>query len=134
MWKFLNLIIKSDLQNTILRKNLGNFELNCQKWSSKYNLWKKSANFLIWSHCIPLQGSTGFLLGFLFEVFPQLHALAVYRVWRVKFHWNALKYMNSIQELVFHIYIHVYVFITGISLFFEKQQHRILGKQGKPCK
>ena len=30
--------------------------------------------------------------------------------------------MNSVQELVFHICIHVYVFITGISLFFEKQQ------------
>ena len=30
--------------------------------------------------------------------------------------------MNSIQELVFHICIHVYVFLTGISLFFEKQQ------------
>ena len=30
--------------------------------------------------------------------------------------------MNSVQELVFYISIHVYVFITGISLFFEKQQ------------
>ena len=30
--------------------------------------------------------------------------------------------MNSVQELVYHICIHVYVFITGISLFFEKQQ------------
>ena len=42
--------------------------------------------------------------------------------------------MNSVQELVFHNYIHVYVFITGISLFFEKQQHGNLLKQGKPCK
>jgi hypothetical protein len=42
--------------------------------------------------------------------------------------------MHSVQELVFYIYIHVYVFITGISLFFEKQQHENLLKQGKPCK
>jgi hypothetical protein len=27
-----------------------------------------------------------------------------------------------------------YVFITGISVFFEKQQHGNLLKQGKPCK
>jgi hypothetical protein len=42
--------------------------------------------------------------------------------------------MNSVQEMAFYIYIHVYVFITGISLFFEKQQHVNLLKQGKPCK
>ena len=29
---------------------------------------------------------------------------------------------------------YVYVLITGISLLFEKQQHEILQKQGKPCK
>ena len=29
---------------------------------------------------------------------------------------------------------YVYVLITGISLLFEKQQHEILRKQGKPCK
>ena len=42
--------------------------------------------------------------------------------------------MNSVQELEFYIYIHVDVLITGISLFFEKQQHGNLLKQGKPCK
>ena len=42
--------------------------------------------------------------------------------------------MNFVQELVLHIYIHVFVFITGISLFFKKQQHGNLLKQGKPCK
>jgi hypothetical protein len=42
--------------------------------------------------------------------------------------------MHSIQGLVFHIYIHVYGFITGISLFFEKQQHGNLIKKGKACK
>jgi hypothetical protein len=42
--------------------------------------------------------------------------------------------MHSLQELAFGIYIEIYVFITGISLFFEKQQHWILLKQGKPCK
>ena len=31
--------------------------------------------------------------------------------------------MHSVQELAFCIYIYIYVFITGISLFFEKQQH-----------
>jgi hypothetical protein len=42
--------------------------------------------------------------------------------------------MHSVQELPFYIYIHVYVFITGTSLFFEKQQHSNLPKQGKSCK
>ena len=42
--------------------------------------------------------------------------------------------MHSVQELAFYINIHVYALITGISLFFEKQQHGILQKQGKPCK
>jgi hypothetical protein len=42
--------------------------------------------------------------------------------------------MHSVQELAFYIYIHVYDFITGFSLFFEKQQHENLLKQGKPCK
>jgi hypothetical protein len=42
--------------------------------------------------------------------------------------------MHSVQELASYIYICVCVFITGISLFFEKQQHGNLLKQGKPCK
>jgi hypothetical protein len=42
--------------------------------------------------------------------------------------------MHSVQELAFYIYIHVYIFRTGISLFFEKQQHENLLKQGKYCK
>ena len=44
------------------------------------------------------------------------------------------KYMQFVQELALYIYIHIYVLITGISLLFEKQQHGILEKQGKPCK
>jgi len=40
--------------------------------------------------------------------------------------------MHSVQELAFYIYVHVYVLITGISLLFEKQEHRILQKQGNP--
>jgi hypothetical protein len=42
--------------------------------------------------------------------------------------------MHSVQELAFYIYIYVYVLITGISLYFEKQQHGNLLKQGIPCK
>jgi hypothetical protein len=42
--------------------------------------------------------------------------------------------MHSVQELAFYIYVHVYVLITGISLLFKKQQHRILQKQGKSSK
>jgi hypothetical protein len=42
--------------------------------------------------------------------------------------------MHSVQELALYIYIHVSFFITGISLFFEKQQHGNLLKQGKPFK
>jgi hypothetical protein len=38
------------------------------------------------------------------------------------------------RELALYIYIHIYVLIIGISLLFEKQQHGILQKQGKPCK
>ena len=38
------------------------------------------------------------------------------------------------RNIALDIYIHVYVLITGISLLFEKQQHRILEKQEKPCK
>jgi hypothetical protein len=45
----LNLIIKSDLQNTIFIENLQIFELDHQKWSSKYNLHKKSVIFWAWS-------------------------------------------------------------------------------------
>ena len=89
---------------------------------------------LICCTAIPYREITGFLQGFPCVVILHLHALAVYRVWRVKFHWNTGKYIHSEQELAFYIYIHVYVFITGISLFFEKQQHGNLLKQGKPCK
>jgi hypothetical protein len=85
-------------------------------------------------HCNPLQGSTGFLQGNPCVVILSLHALAVYRVWRVRFHWNTGKYMHFVQELAFYIHIYVCVFITGISLLLEKQQHGILQKQGKPCK
>jgi hypothetical protein len=42
--------------------------------------------------------------------------------------------MHSVQELAFYIYICGYVFITGIFLFFEKQQLGNLLKQGKACK
>ena len=31
-------------------------------------------------------------------------------------------YIHSVQELALHVYICVYVLITGISLFLEKQQ------------
>ena len=31
--------------------------------------------------------------------------------------------LYSVQELALCTYIYIYVFITGISLFFEKQQH-----------
>ena len=85
-------------------------------------------------HCNPLQGKYRFFTGISLCTLSHLHALAVYRVWGVKFHWNTGKYIHSVQELAIFNYMHVYVFITGISLFLEKQQHRILQKQGKPCK
>ena len=72
-----------------------------------------------------------FLQEFPCVVIPPLDALAVYRVWRVKFHLNM--YMHSIQELAFHIYIQVYGFITGFPLFFVKQQHGNLIKQFRHC-
>ena len=43
---------------------------------------------------IPYRESTGFLQGNPCVVFPPLHALVVYRVWRVKFYWNTGKYMH----------------------------------------
>jgi hypothetical protein len=45
-----------------------------------------------------------------------------------------MKYREIYAFCTGYIYIHVYVFITGISLFFEKQQRGNLLKQGKPCK
>ena len=45
----LSLIVKSDLQNTIFEKNLQTFKLDHKMPSSKYNLNKKSKNFCTWS-------------------------------------------------------------------------------------
>ena len=98
------------------------------------SIFKTSINNFSITHCNPLQGKYRFFTGISLCTNSHLHALAVYRVWRVKFHWNTGKYIHFVQELAFYIYIHVYVFITGISLLLEKQQHGILQKQGKPCK
>ena len=77
----------------------------------------------------------GFLHGFPCVVFPQLHALWQYTGFEgSNFIEIQGKSMHSVQELTLYTYIHVYVLITGISLFFEKQQHWILLKQGKSCK
>ena len=82
-------------------------------------------------HCNPLQGKYRFFTGNSLCSNSTLTCFGSVQGLKGQI---SLKYMHSIQELAFHIYIQVYGFITGISLFFEKQQHGNLIKQGKPCK
>ena len=82
-------------------------------------------------HCNPLQGNYRFFTGISLCSNSTLTCFGSVQGLKGQI---SLKYMHSIQELAFHIYIQVYGFITGISLFFEKQQHGNLIKQGKPCK
>ena len=92
---------------------------------------KKSLN----RHCNPLQGKYRFFTG---NSLCSISTLTCYGSVQGLKGKNFIEIQGNIcilyRNIALDIYIHVYVLITGISLLFEKQQHRILEKQGKPCK
>ena len=87
------------------------------------------------THCNPLQGKYRFFTGNSLCSISTLTCFGSVQGLKGK---NFIEIQGNIcilyRNIALDIYIHVYVLITGISLLFEKQQHRILEKQGKPCK
>ena len=81
-------------------------------------------------HCNPLQGNYRFFIG---NSLCSISTLTCFGSVQGLKGQISLKYMHSIQELAFHIYIQVYGFITGFPLFFVKQQHGNLIKQFRHC-
>ena len=86
-------------------------------------------------HCNPLQGKYRFFTGNSLCSISTLTCFGSVQGLKDK---NFIEIQGNIcilyRNIALDIYIHVYVLITGISLLFEKQQHRILEKQGKTCK
>ena len=86
-------------------------------------------------HCNPLQGKYRFFTG---NSLCSISTLTCFGSVQGLKGTNFIEIQGNIcilyRNIALDIYIHVYVLITGISLLFEKQQHRILEKQGKPCK
>ena len=86
-------------------------------------------------HCNPLQGKYRFFTG---NSLCSISTLTCFGSVQGLKGANFIEIQGNIcilyRNIALDIYIHVYVLITGISLLFEKQQHRILEKQGKPCK
>ena len=86
-------------------------------------------------HCNPLQGKYRFFTGNSLCSISTLTCFGSVQGLKGK---NFIEIQGNIcilyRNIALDSYIHVYVLITGISLLFEKQQHRILEKQGKPCK
>ena len=87
------------------------------------------------AHCNPLQGKYRFFTG---NSLCSISTLTCFGSVQGLKGTNFIEIQGNIcilyRNIALDIYIHVYVLITGISLLFEKQQHRILEKQGKPCK
>ena len=87
------------------------------------------------SHCNPLQGKYRFFTG---NSLCSISTLTCFGSLQGLKGANFIEIQGNIcilyRNIALDSYIHVYVLITGISLLFEKQQHRILEKQGKPCK
>ena len=88
-----------------------------------------------YSHCNPLQGKYRFFTG---NSRCSISTLTCFGSVQGLKGANFIEIQGNIcilyRNIALDSYIHVYVLITGISLLFEKQQHRILEKQGKPCK
>ena len=86
-------------------------------------------------HCNPLQGKYRFFTG---NSLCSISTLTCFGSVQGLKGANFIEIQGNIcilyRNIALDSYIHVYVLITGISLLFEKQQHRILEKQGKPCK
>ena len=91
--------------------------------------------FLTCQHCNPLQGKYRFFTGNSLCSISTLTCFGSVQGLKGK---NFIEIQGNIcilyRNIALDSYIHVYVLITGISLLFEKQQHRILEKQGKSCK
>ena len=99
----LSLIVKSDLQNTIFEKNLQTFKLDHKMPSSKYNLDKKSKKFFTWSLIL---------------------------IFKIQYSWKIRKFLNLIIKsdlqdtirkffnlITLHSLTGKYRFFTGISLW-----------------
>ena len=112
----------------------------------KYELFQKAnaednsnktmlVRFLYFFHCNPLQGKYRFFTG---NSLCSISTLTCFGSVQGLKGANFIEIQGNIcilyRNIALDSYIHVYVLITGISLLFEKQQHRILEKQGKPCK
>ena len=93
------------------------------------------SNEILKEHCNPLQGKYRFFTG---NSLCSISTLTCFGKVQGLKGTNFIEIQGNIcilyRNIALDIYIHVYVLITGISLLFEKQQHRILEKQGKPCK
>ena len=107
-------------------------------WECRSRLkWKQisSVEFLSIKHCNPLQGKYRFFTG---NSLCSISTLTCFGSVQGLKGANFIEIQGNIcilyRNIALDSYIHVYVLITGISLLFEKQQHRILEKQGKPCK
>ena len=89
----------------------------------------------LYEHCNPLQGKYRFFTG---NSLCSISTLTCFGSVQGLKGANFIEIQGNIcilyRNIALDSYIHVYVLITGISLLFEKQQHRILEKQGKPCK
>ena len=97
--------------------------------------WQFFCQRLLRPHCNPLQGKYRFFTG---NSLCSISTLTCFGSVQGLKGTNFIEIQGNIcilyRNIALDIYIHVYVLITGISLLFEKQQHRILEKQGKPCK
>ena len=113
-------------------KNRYIFMIEEQKQNGKSNLPIES---ILWMHCNPLQGKYRFFTG---NSLCSISTLTCFGSVQGLKGANFIEIQGNIcilyRNIALDSYIHVYVLITGISLLFEKQQHRILEKQGKPCK
>ena len=116
-----------------MRRNLMIF--NFDKKEKKEELFTEPKNKSIHLHCNPLQGKYRFFTG---NSLCSISTLTCFGSVQGLKGANFIEIQGNIcilyRNIALDSYIHVYVLITGISLLFEKQQHRILEKQGKPCK
>ena len=100
---------------------------------TRFNVTKARLHCIV--HCNPLQGKYRFFTG---NSLCSISTLTCFGSVQGLKGANFIEIQGNIcilyRNIALDSYIHVYVLITGISLLFEKQQHRILEKQGKSCK
>ena len=104
-------------------------------YSTKTDILKQYILITTHVHCNPLQGKYRFFTG---NSLCSISTLTCFGSVQGLKGANFIEIQGNIcilyRNIALDSYIHVYVLITGISLLFEKQQHRILEKQGKPYK